>query len=127
MIGQFTVPGGARPREVAFAVPGEALVAGTNTLCVRGCAEARGLLWLYRVTVEPSRICARIHLMTQEQPAEAAVCVYRTEWRLPRAPPNGGPPRGCWSISTGARARSPPGSPGAGRTARRPRSASSRR
>ncbi|MGW7615734.1 SMI1/KNR4 family protein [Streptomyces antimycoticus] len=83
VIEQFTVPGGARPREVAFAVPGEALVAGTNTLCVRGCAEARGLLWLYRVTVEPSRICARIHLMTEEQPAEAAVCVYRTEWRAP--------------------------------------------
>ncbi|MCG0287244.1 SMI1/KNR4 family protein [Streptomyces sp. PSAA01] len=83
VIEQFTVPGGARPREVAFAVPGEALAPGTNTLCVRGCAEARGLLWLYRITVEPSRICARIDLMTEEHPAEAAVCVYRTEWRAP--------------------------------------------
>ncbi|GDY50648.1 hypothetical protein SVIO_012710 [Streptomyces violaceusniger] len=68
---------------MAFAVPGEALVAGVNTLCVRGCAEARGLLWLYRITVEPSRICARMHLMAEERPAEAAVCAYRTEWRAP--------------------------------------------
>ncbi|MBD3002974.1 discoidin domain-containing protein [Streptomyces sp. 5-10] len=83
VISRFTVPGGARPREVAFAVPGEALVAGVNTLCVRGCAEARGLLWLYRITVEPSRICARMHLMAEERPAEAAVCAYRTEWRAP--------------------------------------------
>ncbi|TMU99528.1 discoidin domain-containing protein [Streptomyces sp. DASNCL29] len=83
VISRFTVPGGARPREVAFAVPGEALVAGLNTLCVRGCAEARGLLWLYRISVEPSRICARTHLMAEERPAEAAVCAYRTEWRAP--------------------------------------------
>ncbi|MFS7873327.1 discoidin domain-containing protein [Streptomyces asiaticus] len=83
VISRFTVPGGARPREVAFAVPGEALVAGLNTLCVRGCAEARGLLWLYRISVEPSRICARMHPMAEERPAEAAVCAYRTEWRAP--------------------------------------------
>ncbi|EXU66622.1 hypothetical protein Z951_19050 [Streptomyces sp. PRh5] len=83
VISRFTVPGGARPREAAFAVPGEALVAGLNTLCVRGCAEARGLLWLYRISVEPSRICARTHLMAEERPAEAAVCAYRTEWRAP--------------------------------------------
>ncbi|WP_079153670.1 SMI1/KNR4 family protein [Streptomyces malaysiensis] len=83
VIEQFTVPGGARPREVAFAVPGEALVAGANTLYVRGCDEARGLLWLYRITVEPSRICARMHLMAEEQRAEAAVWAYRTEWRAP--------------------------------------------
>ncbi|WP_102933538.1 SMI1/KNR4 family protein [Streptomyces malaysiensis] len=83
VIEQFTVPGGARPREVAFAVPGEALVAGANTLYVRGCDEARGLLWLYRITVEPSRIRARMHLMAEEQRAEAAVWAYRTEWRAP--------------------------------------------
>ncbi|MDP9612067.1 SMI1/KNR4 family protein [Streptomyces demainii] len=61
VIRDFTVPGGARPREAAFAVPGEALAAGVNTLCVHGSAEARGLLWLHRITVEPSRIgaCAR--------------------------------------------------------------------
>lgn len=83
VIEQFTVPGGARPREAAFAVPGEALVAGANTLYVRGCDEARGLLWLYRITVEPSRICARMHLMAEEQRAETAVWAYRTEWRAP--------------------------------------------
>ncbi|MFE2672985.1 SMI1/KNR4 family protein [Streptomyces hygroscopicus] len=61
VIRDFTVPGGARPREAAFAVPGEALATGVNTLCVHGSAEARGLLWLHRITVEPSRIgaCAR--------------------------------------------------------------------
>ncbi|ATL80521.1 SMI1/KNR4 family protein [Streptomyces malaysiensis subsp. malaysiensis] len=83
VIEQFTVPGGARPREVAFAVPGEALVAGANTLYVRGRDEARGLLWLYRITVEPSRIRARMHLMAEEQRAETAVWAYRTEWRAP--------------------------------------------
>lgn len=56
VVAEFTVPGGAAPRETAFAVPGAWLVPGTNTLHVRSSAAARGTLRLHRITLEVSDV-----------------------------------------------------------------------
>ncbi|CAL9422856.1 hypothetical protein SUDANB121_01905 [Nocardiopsis dassonvillei] len=51
---RMTVPGGGDlPQDCVFAVPGALLRPGRNRVTVRSGADARTLLWLYRITFDP--------------------------------------------------------------------------
>jgi hypothetical protein len=53
LVSRFRIPGGGDlPQVMTFAVPGEWLTDGTNTLQLRGADDARTMLWLYRVLME---------------------------------------------------------------------------
>jgi hypothetical protein len=53
LISGFRLPGGGDlPQVVTFAVPGEWLEEGTNTLELRSAEDSRTMLWLYRVLLE---------------------------------------------------------------------------
>ncbi|MET8264915.1 hypothetical protein ACWD8I_27525 [Micromonospora arida] len=45
--------GGGLPQRLVFAVPAEELVPGRNTMRIASGVDARSMLWLYRVTVDP--------------------------------------------------------------------------
>ncbi|MFD2415185.1 hypothetical protein [Amycolatopsis pigmentata] len=50
---RFRIPGGGDlPQTMTFAVPGEWLRPGTNTVELRSAEDARTMLWLYRVLLE---------------------------------------------------------------------------
>ncbi|MEU8181003.1 hypothetical protein AB0B85_16555 [Micromonospora sp. NPDC049044] len=51
---ELRVPnGGGLPQRLVFAVPAEELVPGWNTMRIASGVDARSMLWLYRVTVDP--------------------------------------------------------------------------
>ncbi|MDX3062787.1 MULTISPECIES: alpha-1,2-mannosidase [Streptomyces] len=80
----LTVPGGGDlPQDNVFAVPGELLRPGTNTLEIRTGADARSMLWLYRVTLDSVYERGRSERAMAAAAARDTVFTYTTERRLP--------------------------------------------
>ncbi|WP_031021767.1 discoidin domain-containing protein [Streptomyces sp. NRRL S-1314] len=78
----LTVPGGGDlPQDNVFAVPGHLLKPGVNTLEIRSSAEARTMLWLYRVTLDPVWERGRSERARTAAAARDSVFAYRTEVR----------------------------------------------
>lgn len=64
---------------MVFAVPGELLRPGTNTVTVRSSPKAATMLWLYRVTLDSVYERDRSERAMGAKAAERAVFVFRTE------------------------------------------------
>ncbi|MFI9583633.1 alpha-1,2-mannosidase [Streptomyces sp. NPDC052236] len=80
----LTVPGGGDlPQDNVFAVPGRLLHPGTNTLEIRTSADARSMLWLYRVTLDSVYERGRSERAMAAEAARESVFAYRTERRAP--------------------------------------------
>ncbi|MEU9455297.1 alpha-1,2-mannosidase [Streptomyces sp. NPDC048277] len=78
----LTVPGGGDlPHDNVFAVPGELLEEGTNTLEIQSSAEASSMLWLYRITLDPVWERGRSERARVAEAARDSVFAYRTELR----------------------------------------------
>jgi hypothetical protein len=71
--------GGGLPQRVAFAVPADQLVAGRNTLRIESGHDARSLLWLYRVTVDPMHAHDQANLALERQVIAEPVLRYTTD------------------------------------------------
>lgn len=85
----LTVPGGGDlPQDNVFAVPGRLLKQGTNTLEIRSSAEARSMLWLYRITLDPVYERGRSERARAAEAARDSVFAYRTERRPAHSSPN---------------------------------------
>src|SRR3954468_15350380 len=53
LVSGFRIPGGGDlPQVMTFAIPGEWLTEGTNTVRLCSAGDARTMLWLYRVLME---------------------------------------------------------------------------
>jgi hypothetical protein len=82
LVEALTIPGGGDlPGTMAFAVPGELLRPGTNTLTVRSSTEAATQLRLYRVTLDSVYERDRSERAMGARNAERAVFAFRTERR----------------------------------------------
>jgi hypothetical protein len=82
LAGGLTVPGGGDlPHDNVFAVPGDLLGPGTNTLEIRSSAEASSMLWLYRITLDPVWERGRSERARTAEAARDSVFTYRTERR----------------------------------------------
>lgn len=82
LVEALTLPGGGDlPQTMVFAVPGELLREGTNSLTVRSSSEAESMLWLYRVTLDPVYARDRSERAMGAKAAERAVFAFRTERR----------------------------------------------
>lgn len=80
----LTVPGGGDlPQDNVFAVPARLLKPGTNTLEIRASAEARSMLWLYRITLDSIDERGRSERARAAQASRDSVFAYRTELRAP--------------------------------------------
>jgi hypothetical protein len=80
----LTVPGGGDlPQDNVFAVPGRLLKPGTNTLEIRTSADARSMLWLYRVTLDSVYERGRSERAMAAEAAQDSVFAYHTERRAP--------------------------------------------
>ncbi|WP_433176789.1 hypothetical protein [Actinoallomurus sp. CA-150999] len=78
----LTVPGGGDlPQDNVFAVPGSLLEPGRNTLVVRSSEDARSMLWLYRVTVDPVHARGQSERALAATAARESVFAYATELR----------------------------------------------
>ncbi|GAA2551418.1 MULTISPECIES: alpha-1,2-mannosidase [Streptomyces] len=85
----LTVPGGGDlPQDNVFAVPGRLLKQGTNTLEIRSSAEARSMLWLYRITLDPVYERGRSERARAAEAARDSVFAYRTERRPAHSSPD---------------------------------------
>ncbi|GIE28642.1 hypothetical protein Ait01nite_016870 [Actinoplanes italicus] len=71
--------GGGLPQRLAFAVPAEDLVAGRNTLRIESGDDARTMLWLYRVTIDPMHAHDQANLTLERQVIAEPVLRYTTE------------------------------------------------
>ncbi|WP_405811250.1 alpha-1,2-mannosidase [Streptomyces sp. NBC_01520] len=80
----LTVPGGGDlPQDNVFAVPGELLRPGTNTLEIRTAAGARSMFWLYRVTLDSVYERGRSERAMAAEAARDTVFSYSTQRRAP--------------------------------------------
>jgi hypothetical protein len=70
--------GGGLPQRVAFAVPAEDLLAGRNTLRIENAVDARSMLWLYRVTIDPMHAHDQANLALERQAIAEPVLRYAT-------------------------------------------------
>lgn len=78
----LTVPGGGDlPHDNVFAVPGDLLKPGTNTLEIRSSAKASSMLWLYRITLDPVWERGRSERARVAEGARDSVFAYRTHLR----------------------------------------------
>ncbi|WP_151770672.1 alpha-1,2-mannosidase [Streptomyces abyssomicinicus] len=78
----LTVPGGGDlPQDNVFAVPGRLLKRGTNTLEIRSSPEARTMLWLHRITLDPVFERGRSERARTAEAARDSVFAFRTERR----------------------------------------------
>ncbi|MEU4160585.1 DM9 repeat-containing protein [Actinoplanes sp. NPDC026670] len=71
--------GGGLPQRVAFAVPAEQLVAGRNTLRIESGDDARSMLWLYRVTIDPMHAHDQAGSALERQRIAEPVLRYATD------------------------------------------------
>jgi hypothetical protein len=71
--------GGGLPQRLAFAAPAEALVAGRNTLRIESGPDARSLLWLYRVTIDPMHAHDQAGRALEGRAIAEPVLRYRTD------------------------------------------------
>ncbi|MEU8369448.1 hypothetical protein [Micromonospora tulbaghiae] len=71
--------GGGLPQRLVFAVPAEDLVAGRNTLRIDSGADARSMLWLYRVTIDPMHAHDQAGLALARQAIAEPVLRYATD------------------------------------------------
>ena len=82
LVEALTVPGGGDlPQTLVFAVPGEQLHPGTNTVTVRSSPKAATMLWLYRITLDSVYERDRSERAMGARAAERAVFAFRTERR----------------------------------------------
>ncbi|MFC1400688.1 MULTISPECIES: hypothetical protein [Streptacidiphilus] len=82
LVEALTVPGGGDlPQTLAYAVPGEQLHPGTNTVAVRSSPKSATMLWLYRITVDSVYERDRSERAMGAKAAERAVFAFRTERR----------------------------------------------
>lgn len=80
LVDALTIPGGGDlPQTIAFAVPGEWLRPGSNTVTMRSSPEAATLLWLYRITLDSVYERDRSERAMGAKAAERAVFAFRTE------------------------------------------------
>lgn len=71
--------GGGLPQRLAFAVPAEELTAGRNTLRIESGVDARSMLWLYRVTIDPMHAHDQAGLALERQAIAEPVLRYATD------------------------------------------------
>ncbi|RKN32343.1 DM9 repeat-containing protein [Micromonospora musae] len=71
--------GGGLPQRLAFAVPAEELVAGWNTLRIESGHDARSMLWLYRVTIDPMHAHDQAGLALERQAIAEPVLRYGSD------------------------------------------------
>ncbi|MEU4426702.1 DM9 repeat-containing protein [Actinoplanes sp. NPDC024001] len=72
--------GGGLPQRLVFAVPAEDLVAGRNTLRIESGDDARSMLWLYRVTIDPMHAHDQANLTLERQAIAEPVLRYATDF-----------------------------------------------
>lgn len=71
--------GGGLPQRLVFAVPAEELLAGRNTLRIESGVDARTMLWLYRVTIDPMHAHDQAGLALERQAIAEPVLRYATD------------------------------------------------
>lgn len=71
--------GGGLPQRLVFAVPAEELVAGRNALRIESATDARSMLWLYRVTIDPMHAHDQAGLALERQAIAEPVLRYATD------------------------------------------------
>ncbi|MGX7673946.1 DM9 repeat-containing protein [Plantactinospora sp. DSM 117369] len=71
--------GGGLPQRLVFAVPAEELVAGRNMLRIESGDDARSMLWLYRVTIDPMHAHDQAGLALDRQAIAEPVLRYATD------------------------------------------------
>ena len=71
--------GGGLPQRLVFAVPAEELVAGRNTMRIESGNDARSMLWLYRVTVDPMNAHDQAGLALVRQAVAKPVLRYASD------------------------------------------------
>ncbi|MEV6366931.1 DM9 repeat-containing protein [Micromonospora musae] len=71
--------GGGLPQRLVFAVPAEELVAGWNTLRIEIGHDARSMLWLYRVTIDPMHAHDQAGLALERQAIAEPVLRYGSD------------------------------------------------
>ncbi|MET8357033.1 hypothetical protein [Micromonospora sp. NPDC005171] len=77
---EFRIPnGGGLPQRLVFAVPAVELVAGRNTMRIASGVDARSMLWLYRVTVDPMYAHDQAGLALVRQAIAEPVLRYRSD------------------------------------------------
>lgn len=82
LVDSLPLPGGGDlPQTMVFAVPGELLREGTNTVTVRSSSKAATMLWLYRITLDSVYERDRSERAMGAKAAERAVFSFRTERR----------------------------------------------
>ncbi|MFJ9560476.1 alpha-1,2-mannosidase [Streptomyces fuscichromogenes] len=78
----LTVPGGGDlPHDNVFAVPGDLLRSGVNTLEIESSPKASSMLWLYRITMDPVWERGRSERARVAETARDSVFAFRTELR----------------------------------------------
>ena len=83
LVDALTIPGGGDlPQTLSYAVPGEMLHPGTNTVTVHSSQKSATMLWLYRITLDSVYDRDRSERAMGAKAAEQAVFAFRTE-RLP--------------------------------------------
>jgi hypothetical protein len=84
LVDRFTIPGGGDlPQDLRFAVPGDWLLPGRNTVEVRNGEDAATYLWLYRITVEEVFDRGAAQRAMAADAVREAVFTYATEHRSP--------------------------------------------
>ena len=82
LVDALTIPGGGDlPQTLAYAVPGELLHPGTNTVAVHSSPKSATMLWLYRITLDSVYERDRSERAMGAKAAEQAVFAFRTERR----------------------------------------------
>ncbi|MFE0528851.1 DM9 repeat-containing protein [Micromonospora parva] len=71
--------GGGLPQRLVFAVPAEELTAGRNTLRIESGVDARSMLWLYRVTIDPMHAHDQAGLALERQAIAEPVLRYASD------------------------------------------------
>jgi hypothetical protein len=71
--------GGGLPQRLAFAVPADDLIPGRNTLRIESGDDARTMLWLYRVTIDPMHAHDQANLALERQMIAEPVLRYTTD------------------------------------------------
>ncbi|WP_433652170.1 hypothetical protein ACQP2C_06970 [Micromonospora zamorensis] len=80
LVDRLRIPnGGGLPQRLVFAVPAEQLVAGRNTVRIESGNDARSMLWLYRVTIDPMNAHDQAGLALVRQAVDEPVLRYASD------------------------------------------------